>query len=249
MHCRNIRLLLFGLIALGSCLAQRDPDRTSILDRPESYQRQFIVDFLDFIKDSATGFVKGYPQTSIHSDDFELLVRFRSWVIPLAETRVNQWLDSTQSNKPALDRVLGIVAEAGTIEAVEFLGRVVSKQPEFKPLLRLSITSKFGQGEPNFITKYYHALESENPLIREVAAEAIPERLKDPTESTIYVWGEALLEKRRREPTTLELLNDPLIKMAPVNSELNPEEFRQKLARSTREGYTRRQIEGPRKTK
>ena len=216
-----------------------------ILDRPESYQRQFVADFL---KDgNPTDFVNGYPRTSDHFGDFRLLANYTDWALPIIEIRLKEWLKEPEANKLAIENVVVSVAYGGTIRALDFTSRVFSNSAESRKWISFALTSKFGSPNPNFISKWYYALESPNLLIREVAVETIPTRLTHLTDSTLYVWGEAIIDRYRHEPTTLEILTDPLVELARMHSDLHPETLRQKLAKLSKEAYVRCQDEGKKK--
>ncbi len=241
-HKMHLSLIM---VFLATASGQGQTDSIPILDRPESYQRQFVADFL---KDgNPTDYVEGYPKTSDHLSDFKLLTNYTDWALPLVEIRLKEWLKEPEANKSAIEKVVGSVAYGGTIRALDFTGRVFSNSAESRKWIKMALNSKFGSPNPNFISTWYYALESSNLLIREVAQETIPRMLDHPSDSTLYTWGEAIIDRYRHEPTTLEILTDPLVELARLHSDIHPEILRQKLAKISKEAYVRRQEEGKKK--
>ena len=239
-----LKSMIVVFLSIVSGLGQTAP--IPILDRPESYQRQFVADFL---KDgNPTDFVAGYPKTSDHFSDFKLLTRYKDWALPMAEVQLTEWLKEPEANKQAIENVVGSIAHSGTIRALDFTARVFANQPESRRWVSLAIYSQIGASDPNFLTTWYYALESRNTLIREVAVETIASMMKHPmTDGMLYVWGEAMIDRYKHEPTTLEILKDPLVEFARVHSLEHPEILRQKLASASKEAYARRQESGAKK--
>ncbi len=243
MLCKSLSLLILLLLPLNSGSAQT-PNLGAILDRPESYQKQFVADFL---KDgAATGFVEGYPQTTNHYDDFRFLLTNKEWVMPMAEIRIIEWLKEPELNKKMIETVAGTIAFSGTIQSLDFTARIFGNLPEFHRFIRMALYSKPANNKTNFITKYYYALESKVPLIRAVAEETLSERMDLPP-SLFPFWVEAMIDRYGHEPTTLEILRDPLVEFARLHGRENPEELRQRLASDSKEAYARRQQSGGKK--
>ena len=197
--CSN-SLLVFIFFALSGCSAQDpvvlDPDLaasasnvTEILRKPEAYQRKFVADFLT----ATTCHVDGYPPTSDHCGDFKLLLKYKQWVLPVTKQRIEEWLKDPDANKQAIKRIKIQIIYLGSIEALDFLATVFADTPDSRKVIQAAIESSYGSGKPNFITKYYYALESDNPQIKEVAVEIVPGMLKDLTYVDLAIWGEALV--------------------------------------------------------
>ncbi len=235
------RFTVFVILASIRCNAQdpnlMSPNLTDILRKPEEYQRTFVADYLN----SPSCNVEGYPRTSDNCDDFRLLMNSKNWVLPMAEHQIKEWLIDPDANKQPIWRVTNTIVFAGTIEALEFVARVFANTPDSSKWIEAGITSKFGWRDPNFITKFYYALESKNPLIRQVAQEVIPARLKDIEGATLHIWGAALVERYHGQPTTLQLLKDPLVDIGRVHSGIHPEELRKTLASYAKQAYERKE--------
>ena len=231
-------ITMFLVSLAGSWGVGQESHLTAILNQPEDYQRRF---FTEFLKDeSKYGFIEGYPKTSDHYNDFRLLVTYRDWGIPMADAQINIWQKDGVFNHRKVERIVENIAQAGTIPALDFTGRVVQHWPGAKKWIRLAMNSQFGSPDPNFITLWYHALESKDTLVREVAGELIPTMLTHPTESTLQVWGEALVDRFKREPTTSELITDPIVEIARLHADIHPEVLRSALAAKSKASLARR---------
>ena len=134
MAFNNLGRLVSAVIAMLACFGQVNLEAIAILDRPEAYQRKFVTDFLR--DGNPTDFVDGYPKTSDHFGDFILLTKYKDWVVPLAETRIIEWLKERESNKQAIENVTGSIAHSGTIQALEFTARVFANQPDYRRWIR-----------------------------------------------------------------------------------------------------------------
>ena len=176
---------------------------TAILSQSESYQRQFVSDFL---KDAApTGYVQGYPKTSAHDIDFGLLMEKKDWGLPMAEATIVEWMKDPSKNKDVIERVVGIIAYSGTIRSLEFTARVFKNWPNAKRWISQSLYSHMGSANPNYFTLWYYAVESKDPLIQEAAMETITSISQHPiSEGDLETWSEALIDRIKREPTTLD---------------------------------------------
>ena len=173
--CSNsLTFLIF--FALSGCSAQDpvvlDPDLaasasniTEILRKPEAYQRKFVADFLT----ATTCHVDGYPPTSDNCGDFIFLMKYRNWVLPMAQLKIKEWLKDPNANKQLIWRVTYTIVYSGSIESLEFVAKVFDGTPDSRKWIQAAIKSSYGSDKPNFITKYYYALESDNPQIKEVA--------------------------------------------------------------------------------
>jgi hypothetical protein len=246
MVCKQIQLLSLVLLSFGGCFAQEPTNSEPILGHPESYQRKFVADFL---KDgNAAGHVEGYPRATDHNSDFRILTKLTDWALPMAEARIVEWLREPEPNLPAIENVTESILYSGTIQSLDFVVRVFANTPEAHRWIRKGITYGFGSPDPNFITKWYYALDSPTLLVREIALEAISQRLTHPIESTIVIWGEAMVVRYKREPTVLEMLTDPLVEIARRHSDVHPEVLRERLKKSAREAISRIQA-GQKKTK
>ena len=245
--CCRTRSFVLLILAFNLCDAQdpnfSSPNLTEILRMPEANQRKFVADYLN----APSAHVEGYPPTSDNSDDFTFLMNEKDWVLPMTEDKIKEWLKNPEDNRKLIDHVATTIVFAGTIEALEFVARVFANTPYARKWIEAGITSKFGWRDPNFITKFYYALESKNPLIREVAAEVIPLRLKDLDGANLHIWGAALIERYQGLPTTLQLLKDPLVEIGRVQSGIHPEELRKTLASYAKQAYERKQAGGEKK--
>ena len=103
---------------------------------------------------------------------------------------------------------------AGTIDALESTGRVAPDLPETRAWVRYALSSR--RAQTNLISKFDPALEAQNPIIREIALEAIPERLMPGGQLSIF--GERLWLRGTGGNRSLELLNDPLFELVPVTN-------------------------------
>ena len=55
--------------------------------------------------------------------------------------------------------------------------------------------------------------------------------LNGPNMALLYTWGEGLVIRYGREPTVLELLTDPILKIAKVRNVMHPEDLAAKPRR------------------
>ena len=60
------------------------------------------------------------------------------------------------------------------------------------------------------------------------------------SEGDLETWSEALIDRFKREPTSLDLLNDPLVALARTNKYMHPEVLRNRLAAKSKEAFERR---------
>lgn len=235
---RKISSLLFIALAVSSCSAQ-NPAHTEILRKPEAYQRAFVAAFLQ----SPSCKMEGYPPTSDHCDDFRFLVNAKDWVVPLTEATMVGWLSDPQANKQNINHIMRTISHTcSNTDVLEFIARAFKDSPDLREWLGTVIREGYGVPDPNFITYYYYALNSSNPAIREVAEEEIPPMLNDPNRVILQTWGEGLIIRYGHEPTSLELLTDPILKIARVGNVIHPEDLQRSLADSAKKAYERKQV-------
>ena len=215
---RNISTFLFIALAVSSCTGQ-DPLK-EILRRPEEYQRAFVAAFLQ----SPSCEMEGYPRTSSQCDDFRLLVDAKDWVLPLAEVSMKEWLLDPKANKKNIDFVVSLIAYVrANTAALDFIAHTFRDSRDLGKWLGMALRSALGVPDPNFITYYYYALESKNPAIRAAAQEWVPVMLNNPNPATLQTWGEGLIFRYGHEPSTLELLTDPVLKIVRAGSRMHSE--------------------------
>ncbi len=237
-------ILVVALLQCQSCEGQK----TSILDRPEVFQRKFVADYLE--EGHPKGDLDGYPKTSDHHNDFMVLTMFTEWALPLAEIRLKEWMLQPALNKDKIDNLVEAISYTGTIRSFDLIVRVFAQRPELDKWVDRSLHSKFGSPNPNFISKWYHALQYPDSHIRELAREIIPTMVRQPpTENTYYVWSEALIDRHNQEPTTANIMQDPIVQLLTLTNLENPETMRQKLSNASKEGYSRRQAVGQKQGK
>lgn len=233
----SVRCLLFVfLLSLQACGQGFDAD---ILNRSESYQRQFVTDYL---RDGNTnGFVKGYPTDRNHNTDFQLITMEKKWALELTEHRLNEWMSESEVNRTAIENVSNTIIYASTIESFDVLARVFSKRAELRRWIVQSLLTKFGAPEPNGFSKFYHALEYRDITVREIARETFISLMKQPLTENLYtVWGAALVERYKHEPTSMEILQDPILEIARRRNPEGPELMSQRLVKATKEIYAKR---------
>ena len=66
--------------------------------------------------------------------------------------------------------------------------------------------------------------------------------LNGPNMALLYTWGEGLVIRYGREPTVLELLTDPILKIARVRNVTHPEDLQRSLADYARQANERRKV-------
>ena len=187
--------------------------------------------------------MEGYPRTSNNCTDFRLLANAKDWVLPQTELRMKEWLSDPLSNKQKIDQVMAtIVHDCSNVAILEFTASVFSDSPDLREQLENVIRNGYGVPEPNFITFYYYALASKNLNIKEAAEKWIPIMLNGPNMALLYTWGEGLVIRYGREPTVLELLTDPILKIAKVRNVMHPEDLQRSLADYARQANERRKV-------
>ena len=240
----KVTLLLSAISFAFPCWSQ---EKFKILEATETYQKQFVRDFL---AKGATAELEGYPTTASPDLDFITLSSEKDWVIPMAELQANQWLEDQKTNGDNLLRLVSALAYSGTIRGLEFTARITSRIDNIatkRYLMSLAINSHWNSASnPNGFAKWYFAIESREPWIRDMARESISDVLRLPLmEAHLNNWAEAIVDRYGKEPTSLELLKDPLIELARLSNQGNPEELRQTLSRLSKQVILRRKNEHP----
>ena len=225
--------------------AQVGPKNEPILEKPESYQRQFVSDFLEV--GLVEGFLPGYPKDTFPTEDFSLLAGHKDWALPMIEKRLTQWMIDPEANNNAISNVTNAITYCGAIGAFDVIARVFANRPELSKWISQNIYARYPAIEPSFIEKWYHALEYPDPDIQTIAKEAMLLLLTPPrplSNTFYYIWGTAILNRHKREPTTLELLRDPIIEIIRLSNSEHPEEVRKKLAKTSKELFARKKQGG-----
>ena len=244
---RRFQSFFFLTLFSDQCFAQVRLKADSILDRSEAYQRQFVSDYLS---DGKAGILEGYPSDINYNEHFWLLSKCKDWVLPITEARLVEWLSDPEKNNAAINNVVNTVESTGTIQVFDLIARVFAKRPELNKWIQQNALTGYGSADPNFIVKWYHALEYADPEVRRIAREAILSMLQNPpplNDNFYYVWGAALIERHGHEPTALEIMRDPILELVRLVKEENSEVIRQKLAKVSKEIYALKQVDGKKK--
>ncbi len=244
----KFRFLCFLCIfSLPQSQAQVGQKNEPILEKSESYQRQFVSDFLGI--GPVDGYVPGYPKDADHTGDFRLLAGFTDWALPIIEERLNQWMIDPEANSNSISSVANAITYCGAIKAFDVIARVFANRPEeLRRYISQKIRARYPAIEPSFIEKWYHALEYPDPEVRAIAKEAMLLLLtpsRPLSDGFYYVWGTAILNRHKREPSATELLKDPIMEIIRLSNSEHPEEVRQKLAKTSKELFSRnKRLEG-----
>ena len=110
----SLQFLILALIVCRQLVGQQPPNLEPILQRSESYQRQFVADFLQ--KGDATGTIAGYPDDTPHNQNFWLLSKDKEWVLPMVESHLKTWMEDPELN--------------ATIGAFDVIARVFKNRPD-----------------------------------------------------------------------------------------------------------------------
>ena len=225
---------------------QEGPKKEPILEKSESYQRQFVSDFLEI--GPIEGYVPGYPKDADHTRDFRLLARYTDWALPIIEERLTQWMIAPEANSNAISNVTNAITYCKAMKAFDVIARVYATRPELRKWISQHIYDGYPGIEPSFIEKWYHALEYPDPEVRTISKEAMLLMLTPPrplSDGFYYVWGTAILNRHKREPTASELLKDPILEIIRLSNSEHPDEVRQKLAKTSKELFARKKrVEG-----
>ena len=235
------KIILGALILCHVALSQNFPNEP-IFQKPESYQRQFVSDFLE--QGRLEGFVPGYPKESDHASDFRMLTKYTNWALPLVEERLNRWMLEPQVNAKAITDVVNAIEYAGTIAVFDVIARVFAGRPELRKWIQQPLLSQYGSAVPNFASLWYHALEYPDPEVREAAKETMLLLIAPPhapSEQFYAVWGEAIVDRHKKEPTMPQLLQDPIVEIVKLSKSEDAEIVRQKIATAAKKSYARRQ--------
>ena len=243
---KTLPSLFLGILLNRHVLAQGGASTEPILAQPESYQRQFVTQFLR--DGNVDGYVPGYSRDTNHNNDLRLLAQYTDWALPLVEIRLLEWLSDPKANKGAIENTVHAFEYAATLQSFDVIARVFKGRPELRRWIRQALLTKIGAPEPNGFTKLYYGLDYPDPQVQEIAKELIFSLVAHPlSENHIYVWGAAMVDRYKHEPTTLEILRDPLVEMSRLHNSENPEITRQKIARASKEVFLHRQKTGERK--
>lgn len=244
----NSANLVFCLLVASPqlCSYQAPNRRLNILESTETYKRQFVQDYLQH--GAPAEYVPGYPKTSDHNNDFLLLSKSADWVLPMTESQILKWLENPETNSEAIERIVVSIAFTGTPQAIDLIAGITAKfnnLPSSRRWLSLAITSQWDSpADPNGFAKWYYSLDSPHPLVKELAKESICSILTHPlSERHLQNWAVAIVDRHQREPTTLQLMQDPLIEIMSLCNKTNSEAVRLTLARFSTAIYLKRKNE------
>ena len=207
-----------------------------MVDRPEALQRQFVDEFLNEgapieYRDRPGG-GKWAPIDQLH-----ILARVKSWVIPLLEERMAVWMKDRETHSRVIETVANVIEETGNQAAFDAIVRLFGDTAEAEK--RISFTLNMAYATPGYISLWYHALDSENEMVRRVATKALAFNvrtyLKMEDSNSVYRfenWAEAAVTRYNRIPTMEDLHNDPILELIRSNNPQGHFEARRRLLES-----------------
>ena len=179
-----------------ACSQGSPSDAKSVLQLPESEQRQFVISVLD----------AGFPEKD--GDRLSLLLVNRSaLVIPILESRIELELKRPQPSERLIGLASAMIAYSGdevSLRAISSLVRI--DEGRFGDLVGRTLDNAGNWRNP--FTVVYRAVEMGDPLLVrkttawvDVALSA--DRLK-------RAWGEAMLDRYGRVPVDADWSKDPI---------------------------------------
>ena len=95
----------------------------------------------------------------------------------------------------------------------------------------------------NHYVLWYYALDSQNEEVRNAAEKVLVGMATDRSDHRLQRWAEAMVDRYGHPPSDLEMLTDPLVKLAWAKDRSRASENQQKLTVLTKEVYGKRQGE------
>ena len=215
---------------------------TSLLQRSDAELRTYVEQYLD---DKSSLWHR--DRDGKKTVDIGLLVsltRTKPWVLPMLEDRLAGWLKAPEKNKHLIQPISYAIVEEGTQRGLDAIVRLFSGRLEEPMLVRIALLSGFDYSFHNHYTLWYHALDSKDPVVRETAEKILGEMATDPTDHRLRKWAEALVDRYGHAPTELELLTDPLIKLAWSRDRVKASENLRKIIVFAEEAYRKRTGKG-----
>ena len=170
-------------------------------------------------------------------DQLLILARVKSWVIPLLEERMVVWMKDRETHSMAIDTIASVIEDTRSQAAFDAIVRLFGDTAEAET--RISFILNIAYATPGYISLWYHALDSENEMVRRVATKALAFNvrtyLKMEDSNSVYRfenWAEAAVTRYNRIPTMEDLHNDPILELIRSNNPQGHFEARRRLLES-----------------
>lgn len=235
-------ICLYSLICLltqTTCAQQRAVKQESVWDRSKSEQRRYVELCLD--QDSREWKRGRNGKRSLDIGNLLILARTNSWVIPMLEDKIREWLKDSNSKKDLIESISYAIAGAGSQAALDAVMRLFSDRPEAPRLIRMALLSGVGYSFHNHYTLWYYALDSPNQELRDAAVNTIADHGNDPTDWKLRLWAEAAIERYGHPPMDSEWLSDPILKMAWAANPTAANANQMRLSKLIEEAFRKRQ--------
>ena len=207
-----------SFIVCPSLFNAQEPLWKRILSWLAADQNAFVESFLaddirkPHVVDRMTGVVEYRERNSALST---LMMNNGDPFIPLFEAKIRSEMKShtSDSDEIILRAAEGIVT-AGTERALESIERLFrDDKPRFKRFLPPVLSSGFSQDGPRTVLKWYKALESATPELREAAIASVQEIYVQGRAGADFLLalGEAMSVRYGHVPEGTDFKNDPII--------------------------------------
>ncbi len=215
------------------CLQQQVVSVTSLLQRSDSELHLYVEQYLD--DKSPLWYLDRKGNKTVDIDLLVILARAKPWVLPILEKRLGEWMIDQDANKHLIRPLSIAIADEGSKRGLDAIGRLFAGHPEEPMLVRIALLSGFDYPFHNHYSLWYHALDFQNGVVRELAEKMLGEMVSDGSEHRLTKWAEALLDRYGHPPNELEFLTDPLVKLAWSHDRANASEIQRKLSVLTNE--------------
>lgn len=183
----------FLVLFVTSAAAQ---DAKSVLSLNDGEIRSFVQTTLD----------QGFPES--RADQMTMLVLNKSAVVvPLLETRIEEWLNLPAPPQRTIDIAVEMIAYAGNEQSIRAVGKLsLLDNKRFGKLVGRTLDNAMNYGNP--FTVAYRALDMGDPGVSQATASWCDSALgADPMKR---LWAESMVERYGNVPGDLEWANDPI---------------------------------------
>jgi hypothetical protein len=255
MHSKQttVFVLVFLLASLGHRLAHAQTP--SILESNEAAQREFLTRYLAAVSPEGPSAPSESGSASRRaaferlgqnpSSDARWLVTKHEWAVEMILRKIQEVRSRPKHDGYDVFVLTQLIKYSDRSDAFEIISSRLKDDPDFEDLISSVLSHSISSPREYTGRLWYRALESENPVVRDVASKYLAPVFIDPPPPYSRVWASALVDRYGHSPTALEMATDPIFLVAKERNPEKAERTRTMMLGLAEKEYLRRQLPAP----